>query len=367
MSTSVDNRTIDRRIEELTNAWMATGEPGCVDAALEPTMRALRGQAAASNAGGKRLRARLALAAYGTGISVAPIAAEQPAQAHGAMLDLACAIEIHQTSALIHDDLIDDSPLRRGRPSAHAALGEATGSESSGNGLALMLGNMLATAAASIAVNALTGHGLANPGAGISAFLAMQRAIEIGQSLDLAAEGLPLEEPERLASASLNVFAWKTASYTTIAPIMLGLAASGVDPDHAKAAARAIGLPLGVAFQLADDLLDVTGDPARTGKPVGGDIREGKRTVLLADALMRADEPERRTLIAMYQAPRRGDDEVREALALFASTGAIDASRKRIRSLWNRADKAIDTAIADASGRATLRRACLAFVPGSLR
>lgn len=113
----------------------------------------------------------------------------------------------------------------------------------------------------------------------------MQREVEIGQVLDLAVEMTPLSNPEALANASLNVFRWKTASYTTIAPLLLALLAAGESPDQARHCALAVGRPLGLAFQLADDLLDVVGSSRNTGKPVGGDIREGKRTVLLADAL----------------------------------------------------------------------------------
>ena len=98
----------------------------------------------------------------------------------------------------------------------------------------------------------------------------------------------------------MNVFRWKTASYTTIAPLEFALLASGRDPRRAHADAMAIGLPLGQAFQLADDLLDVIGSSRSTGKPVGGDIREGKRTVLLADAISGADQRQRRTLIDMF-------------------------------------------------------------------
>ncbi|WEV72940.1 polyprenyl synthetase family protein [Bifidobacterium sp. ESL0790] len=400
MSTTVDNSAIDRRIDELTRSWMPSPAQSNLDEALEPTISELVAQAMAANAGGKRLRARLALTAYEVGTQATghgsllsetttlsghhgdnagdsngadndtdtnTSSSPQTLDPHDAMLDLACAIEIHQTSALIHDDIIDDSPLRRGRASSHTALTQTTGNKQMGTGLALMLGNMLATASASIAANALTNHGLANQNAGISAFLDMQRAIEIGQSLDLAAERLPLSQPETLARASLNVFAWKTASYTTIAPLMLGLTSAGMEPDKAKRTAREIGLPLGVAFQLADDLIDVIGTSASTGKPVGGDIREGKRTVLLADALTHANASDRQTLIDIYESPKRDEEDVRKVLDLFASTGAIDASRERIAQLWRDSSEAIDKAFPEAASRNELKEMCRQFIPESLR
>lgn len=387
---TVDNSAIDRRIEELTRSWMPGKTQNDLDSSLDPTIHELVGQALSSNAGGKRLRARLALTAFEVGSHTAAwnssetmarlnnddvrdcvndnaSSEDQKLEPRNAMLDLACAIEIHQTSALIHDDIIDDSPLRRGHASAHTALAQATGSKQMGTGLALMLGNMLATASASIAIDALTNRGLANQNAGISAFIDMQRAIEIGQSLDLATERLSLNEPEQLARASLNVFAWKTASYTTIAPLMLGLGSAGMEPDKAKRTAREIGLPLGVAFQLVDDLIDVIGTSANTGKPVGGDIREGKRTVLLADALTQANTVDCQTLIGIYEAPQRDDEDVHKVLSLFASTGAIDTSRKRIAQLWRDSSEAIDKAFPETASSEELREMCRQFVPSNLR
>ena len=103
----------------------------------------------------------------------------------------------------------------------------------------------------------------------VSAFLNMHREVEIGQVLDLAVELNTLDDPEELASASLNVFRWKTASYTTIAPLEFGMLAAGLAPADARRLALAIGLPLGLAFQLADDLLDVIGSSRNTGKTGG--------------------------------------------------------------------------------------------------
>ena len=166
-----------------------------------------------------------------------------------------------------------------------------------------MLGDLLATASVDIAHAAA--QRMPRPDMIVSTFLRMHREVEIGQVLDLAVELSPLDEPERLARESMNVFRWKTASYTTIAPLEFALLASGRDPRRAHADAMAIGLPLGQAFQLADDLLDVIGSSRSTGKPVGGDIREGKRTVLLADAISGADQRQRRTLIDMFSSQSR--------------------------------------------------------------
>ena len=278
-----------------------------------------------------------------------------------AVLDLACAIEVFQTGALVHDDIIDDSDLRRGKPSAHRALATDTHSDAIGHGLGIMLGDMLATASVDIANKAACRLGSGS--SVVSAFLNMHREVEIGQVLDLAVELNTLDDPEELASASLNVFRWKTASYTTIAPLEFGMLAAGLAPADARRLALAIGLPLGLAFQLADDLLDVIGSSRNTGKPVGGDIREGKRTVLLADAIEAAGDVERRELIDMWEAESRDEAHVRRAIALFESTGAIARSKERIAGLWLESKAAIETLELSQDRKDTLTEACARFVP----
>ena len=109
------------------------------------------------------------------------------------VLDFACAIEVFQTAALVHDDLIDDSDLRRGKPSAHCALTSFAGARSIGRGLGLMLGDMLATACTLIMEDASTG--MVEHRRLVEAFLSMQHDVEVGQVLDLAIERMPLDDP----------------------------------------------------------------------------------------------------------------------------------------------------------------------------
>ena len=278
-------------------------------------------------------------------------------------LPYACALELVHNYSLIHDDLpcMDDDDLRRGKPSAHRALATDTHSDAIGHGLGIMLGDMLATASVDIANKAACRLGSGS--SVVSAFLNMHREVEIGQVLDLAVELNTLDDPEELASASLNVFRWKTASYTTIAPLEFGMLAAGLAPADARRLALAIGLPLGLAFQLADDLLDVIGSSRNTGKPVGGDIREGKRTVLLADAIEAAGDVERRELIDMWEAESRDEAHVRRAIALFESTGAIARSKERIAGLWLESKAAIETLELSQDRKDMLTEACARFVP----
>ncbi|MCH9276527.1 polyprenyl synthetase family protein [Bifidobacterium amazonense] len=357
MSVAAEMTSIEPRIAELIRHSMALRETDGVAGPCAGVLRDVVSQALTSSEGGKRLRARLALAAFDQATH-----GDASDERRAGMLDLACAIEVFQTAALVHDDIIDESDLRRGKPSAHRALSQATHSDAIGRGLGIMLGDLLATASVDIADDA--SRRLASSDGIVAAFLNMHKEVEVGQVLDLAVELAPLDDPAALADASLNVFRWKTASYTTIAPIELALLAAGHDPDESRRTALAIGRPLGLAFQLADDLLDVVGSSSRTGKPVGGDIREGKRTVLLADALDMASPAERDELVDAFSAPSRGDDRVGRVIALFESTGAVARSRERIAALWDESRAAIaGTCAGDAPEDRAFAEACARFVP----
>ena len=360
MCTTANNREIiEPRIIQLVRELTAAPATDEVADALKPVMEQVVDQAASSSQGGKRLRALLALDAFDI------LAGDVTPDWRDAMIDLACAIEVFQTAALVHDDIIDESDLRRGKPSAHHALEQAVHSGAIGRGLGLMLGDILATAC--IEITRRSASRLPNTDALNEAFLTMQREVEIGQVLDLAVEMTPLSNPEALANASLNVFRWKTASYTTIAPLLLALLAAGESPDQARHCALAVGRPLGLAFQLADDLLDVVGSSRNTGKPIGGDIREGKRTVLLADALAAADTADKADLIAIFEADCRNDNQVARTIELFTSTGALDRSRERIAALWGESRKAIAGLELNSEAQRRLTEACARFVPESLR
>lgn len=354
-----ERAVMEQRIIELVRELAAAPATAMVSEELKPVMRQVVEQAVTSSQGGKRLRALLAMAMFDA------CAGKPSDYACKAMLDLACAIEVFQTAALVHDDIIDDSDLRRGKPSAHRALELATHSDAIGRGLGLMLGDILATACIEIARRA--SHELSNSSAIIETFLTMQREVEIGQVLDLGVEMASLDDPAALADSSLNVFRWKTASYTTIAPLLLAMLAAGESPERSQAHAQAIGKPLGLAFQLADDLIDVIGSSSATGKPIGGDIREGKRTVLLADALSAASDEERAELTAIFKAGKRNEAQISRVIDLFSSTGAIDRSRMRIAALWLQARQAIDALHLEDARRRSVTEACARFIPESLR
>ncbi len=329
-------------------------------------------QAIEAGRGGKRLRALLLCDVWRA------LESEPNPDREQAVVDLACALEVYQTSALVHDDIIDGSPRRRGRPAAHMALSRSAagndpsdrlpaGPDACGTGLGILLGDLLASLSTTMALQAAAD--LPQESAIGRAFQAMQTAVVTGQILDMGMEEAPLDDPKRLRSQALHTMAWKTASYTTMAPLALGLLAAGTDLEGHKDLVRALSLDLGLAFQLEDDLLDVAGDDRHTGKPVGGDIREGKRTVLLADTLAMADPDQAKEVRWLYGSPteRRKDAQVNMVRDLMRSCGAVEASRRRIADLSSRA-QARAQALADdlqlsTEGRAIFLKACRRFLP----
>jgi geranylgeranyl diphosphate synthase type I len=197
----------------------------------------------------------------------------------------AASLELLQACALVHDDVIDRSATRRGQPSVHqqfAALHRqqswAGDAESFGAATAILLGDLfLVWSDAMFAASGIPSD-------------ALVRARPVGDTMRvelMAGQYLDVVEQARgggSVNRALRVARFKAAKYTVERPLHLG-AAIGGGGGAAVSALSAYGLPLGEAFQLRDDLLGVFGDPAVTGKPAGDDLREGKRTVLIALAV----------------------------------------------------------------------------------
>ncbi|AYZ21744.1 polyprenyl synthetase family protein [Gardnerella vaginalis] len=356
MSLDSQKSCIETRISELIYDQFNSLACKNLISSCDKTIKDVVKQAISSSEGGKRLRAYLALEAFD---AVRGNCSKDTA--YCAMLDVACALEVFQTAALVHDDIIDESALRRGRPSAYCALSKACNSKHIGIGLGLMLGDILATQSFDITRKACTN--LRNPQEVLGEFANMQRNVGIGQVLDLSIEMMSLKNPKKLAESSINVFRWKTASYTTIAPLALGFLSAGLNKNYAIKLANDIGEPLGIAFQIADDLIDIVSDSAHTGKPIGGDIREGKRTVLLADALDLSSSEDRLFLIDAYNSNNRNEDDVNRIINIFNQSGAISKSKKRIHNLWVESQEKIDNSTLSEFGKSILNEVSSKFIP----
>jgi geranylgeranyl diphosphate synthase type I len=162
-----------------------------------------------------------------------------------------------------------------------------------------------------------------------------------GQYLDIVAESSGVDS---IASA-MTVNTYKTASYTVSRPLQMGVAAAADRPD-VLAAFHELGTNLGVAFQLRDDVLGVFGNPAVTGKPSGDDLRSGKRTVLFAEAVERAEQsdPAAADLLRTSIGTELSGDRVRELCEVITTVGALSAVESRIDTLTRRAVDVLNAA-----------------------
>jgi geranylgeranyl diphosphate synthase, type I len=307
-----------------------------------PEAAALIDAAQRSVSGGKRLRAAYCYwgwrAAGGSPSSDRPVAA-------------GAALEWLQASALVHDDVIDESDTRRGRPAAHRAFATQHGERAFrgnplrfGVGAAVLLGDlMLSWADETFRAAANDSAATAAPAAGapIAAghFDACKSEVVAGQFLDVVAEAAADPSVE----SAMRVIRFKAAKYTVERPLLIGATLAGADRALCDALSG-FGVPVGEAFQLRDDVLGAFGDTSVTGKPAGDDLRSGKRTVLMARAYEHADPTQRRLLDEMIGDPALSADDVDRVRGVLRSTGALAIVEAQIDELHDIALAVLDAA-----------------------
>jgi len=299
-------------------------------------------------AGGKRLRPQFLCWGYR---AAAPVADD--ADLPTGVLRAAAALELIQACALIHDDIIDRSDTRRGRPSLHrAAEKEHAGSGWLGDAAhfgvsdALLIGDLALVWADDLFQQGLTEQG--RPPQAQAAWRSMRTEVLAGQLLDLRITADVATDPATAADDAMLVNRYKTAAYTVERPLHIGAALGGA-LEGTIAALRDYGRAIGLAFQLRDDLLGVFGDPRVTGKPAGGDLIEGKKTVLLA--LARADLLDRPELAVLDAGLGTALDPagVDRLTAIIAGTGAPARIEDRIGELLAQGLAALHDLPADAA------------------
>jgi geranylgeranyl diphosphate synthase type I len=265
-----------------------------------------------------------------------------------AILHAASALELLQACALIHDDVMDNSDTRRGLPAVHRrfeAMHRENGWQGSpvdfGRAAAILIGDLAMVWTDAMLLE--SGFDTAALARAKPVFDSMRTELMAGQFLDVLEQARGGGSVER----ALRVVRFKTTAYTIERPLHLGAALAGAS-ESVTAAYTAFGVPLGEAFQLRDDVLGVFGDPAQTGKPAGDDVREGKRTILIAIAQERADAHERAVLDRLVGDPRLDEAGLTEVRETLRSTGALAEVEERIAVNRDRAIAVLEGgAIAD--------------------
>lgn len=271
--------------------------------------------------GGKRLRPAFFVSGYqaagGTDFASA--------------LSTSLSLEILHAGILVHDDIVDNSDLRRSKPTVHEQLGRS---------MAILVGNTLVAYAAQI----LGTSGLLKGERGLAArkiFDQMCLEVSLGQLIDT------LGNTDRNVSreAIFELMKLKTASYTIVRPLQLGAILAGATNEQ-LAGLENYGMPLGIAFQLQDDILGTFGDEKRIGKPVGSDLREGKKTLLVFETLAVLDQSGKTGDIERFLALLGNQDispeDIEWIRGKIVETGSLQKTVDLVSELARKASLALD-------------------------
>jgi octaprenyl-diphosphate synthase len=277
-------------------------------------------------AGGKRIRPRLVL------LFSEALGFEGPQR-----YELAAIVEFIHTATLLHDDVVDESALRRGRATANAMFGNAA---------SVLVGDFLYSRAFQMMVSV-------NSMRVLDVLADATNVIAEGEVLQL----MNMHDPDLAVADYLRVIRFKTAKLFE-ASARLGAVLAGAAPALEESCAE-FGRSLGTAFQLVDDLLDYEGNSDDLGKNVGDDLREGKPTLPLLVAMERG-QPQERALIR--HAIEHGElQKLPEILAIVRSTGALDATRQAAQGEADKA-RAVLTAVPPSAAKDALLDLCVRSV-----
>lgn len=323
---------------------------------IAPPLARLGELATTFTSGGKRLRPAFAYWSH--------VAAVGQPDDPGPLLRASASIDLLHVSALMHDDVMDGSDTRRGVPSAHRQL-EAEHRAASGRGSAetfgragaILLGDLLLVWSAEM----FAGSGMPDEALKRAQPLldAVRHEVTAGQYLDVLAQarwgtdpGASSDLAHEVALAQ-RVVEFKTSRYTVVRPCQIGAALGGGSAALIEGLGR-FGSPLGHAFQYRDDVLGIFGDEGLTGKPAGDDLREGKRTVLVAHALELAPRDQAAELDAMLGDASLTPTDIDRARTIIETSGALAATERAIAASSEQAMAALAATPMTDEGRQAL-------------
>jgi geranylgeranyl diphosphate synthase, type I len=297
-------------------------------AAQHPALAPVADELRAFVAGGKRVRPALLLLGFEAA------GGSDRRAVHGPALSL----ELLHTCALAHDDVIDRAPTRRGRPTVHEGFAArhraarwAGDPGAYGEAVAILLGDLAFVQADELFLEADVPPAALL--AGLARFTALREEVMAGQYLDLHAATSRTTDRE----LALTVATLKSGRYSVARPLEIGASLAGAEPELVAGLGR-FGDPLGRAFQVRDDLLGVFGEEVATGKSVASDLAEGKRTLLIAEAMARLAGPDRLRLEAGLGDPDLDPARAAELRELIDGCGALAATEAYVRDAVAEAD-----------------------------
>ncbi|MBN2457535.1 polyprenyl synthetase family protein, partial [Candidatus Woesearchaeota archaeon] len=257
------------------------------------------------------------------------------------IIKAAAAVELMQSFLLVHDDIIDNDDLRRGKPTLHRIYSERYSASSSaptelGKGIAIVAGDLLSALGNEILAD--SGFPQKNKLEAIRIFNNAVMVTCFGQVMDTLSS-----HSDDWSEAEIDwIHKMKTAVYTLEAPLHIGAALAGAGPCE-LAGLSGFAIPLGRAFQIQDDMLGLFGNEEKLGKPIGSDLREGKKTLLITEAIRRACHEDKSFLKHVLGKKDISQDEIKRTVDIVRDTGSLEYSRKKAETLINESKKALET------------------------
>lgn len=322
-----------------------------IDYCLEDWLRRAKSDFASNN--GEEIVAEVGRSAIGRGARLRPLlccCGYAIGGGEGGLLDdrivrVAASLELLHTFAILHDDVMDGSEMRRGEPSLFRRVASERSDLDPGE--AERLGLSVAILAGDLAL-VLSDELFMRSGFAAQRLLqawtplsSMRLAAVAGQYLDLTHSGpLGTDADPDLA---IRIARLKSASYSVEGPLLVG-ATLGLATPEAVEALTEFAAPLGEAFQLTDDLLGLFGDPAETGKDADNDVRRGKPTPLISTTLSMATQGQRKTLLSAWGNPAATDRQIDHLREVVVEAGALEAMGRQIDGAVAAAARALDNA-----------------------
>lgn len=258
------------------------------------------------------------------------------------------SVELIHAGALVHDDIMDHSDLRRGRPTVHMVLGTQLGNSDTGNSMAILAGNTIFSLAGK-ALSQFPDSARVVAARAVLDELCLE--VNYGQCLDVLGNqpGSPFER-----DWIMKVMEYKTAGYTVEKPLLIGALLAGAKPEVLHALSE-YGKRVGIVFQIQDDILGMFGDEQKVGKPVDSDLKEGKKTLLVFDTIEKLSKEsktgELKQFLSILGNPKLTQEDYVWVQNLMVETGALDSSRDFASTLVREAKVVLENVGIDSEAR----------------